>query len=265
MFFSQAGMDEMHPPTCAVHHPSPAASIYRPQCGLLLGYASQRWSLGCGRKSASRTGFDALASLPFPTPAPLPIGGSNPPLTKERGRTFRLVPNFLCGRLTMPSFRPPTFAVPPPISRGLHLSPAVRAPAWLRLAEMEPRLRAEIRCANRLRRSRVSAFSYSRAIADRKFESSRAKRPKRGPKDPLFWSAREDSNLRPHPPQGCALPGCATRREPFTLWVAAQWVKEAFESGWVRSGTPAACRADDAVPSRPLRWPRAFPSVKLPG
>ena len=78
MFFSQAGMDEMHPPTCAVHHPSHAASIYRPQCGLLLGYASQRWSLGCGRKFAARTGFDALASQPFPTPAPLPIGSSNP-------------------------------------------------------------------------------------------------------------------------------------------------------------------------------------------
>ncbi len=56
----------------------------------------------------------------------------------------------------------------------------------------------------------------------RRFESSRpdGSKHQKGPlsRAPLvFWSAREDSNLRPLPPQGSALPGCATRREPLTL------------------------------------------------
>jgi hypothetical protein len=29
----------------------------------------------------------------------------------------------------------------------------------------------------------------------------------------LIWSGRRDSNSGPHPPQGCALPGCATSRQ----------------------------------------------------
>ena len=41
-----------------------------------------------------------------------------------------------------------------------------------------------------------------------------------------FWSAREDSNLRPLPPQGSALPGCATRRESLTLVLVGAGVKE---------------------------------------
>src|SRR5262245_42095029 len=28
-----------------------------------------------------------------------------------------------------------------------------------------------------------------------------------------FWSGRRDSNSRPHAPQACALPGCATSRQ----------------------------------------------------
>ncbi len=107
------------------------------------------------------------------------------------------------------------------------------------------RLRAEIRFADRLRRSRASAFSYSRAVADRRFESSSyerkgthlSARPQLS-----VWSAREDSNLRPHPPQGCALPGCATRRESFTLRAGARFIK-------VRN--PEGCRAaDEGVPMR---------------
>ena len=49
-----------------------------------------------------------------------------------------------------------------------------------------------------------------------------------------YWSAREDSNFRPLPPQGSALPGCATRREPSTLRPKALRVKLAFRRG--RSG-----------------------------
>src|ERR1043165_2673074 len=31
----------------------------------------------------------------------------------------------------------------------------------------------------------------------------------------LIWSGRLDSNQRPHAPQACALPGCATSRQRF--------------------------------------------------
>src|SRR6266850_5837260 len=31
----------------------------------------------------------------------------------------------------------------------------------------------------------------------------------------LIWSGRRDSNSGPHPPQGCALPGCATSRQSY--------------------------------------------------
>ena len=31
----------------------------------------------------------------------------------------------------------------------------------------------------------------------------------------LYWSGREDSNLRPHHPQRCELPGCATARRLY--------------------------------------------------
>lgn len=37
-------------------------------------------------------------------------------------------------------------------------------------------------------------------------------RPRRD--DPHFLSGGQDSNLRPHAPQTCALPGCATTRKP---------------------------------------------------
>src|SRR5690349_13714797 len=34
---------------------------------------------------------------------------------------------------------------------------------------------------------------------------------------PPFWSGRLDSNQRPHAPQACALPGCATSRHIFSM------------------------------------------------
>src|SRR5262249_46326455 len=36
------------------------------------------------------------------------------------------------------------------------------------------------------------------------------------------WSGREDLNLRPHAPQACALPGCATSRRRANLASAIQ-------------------------------------------
>ena len=36
-----------------------------------------------------------------------------------------------------------------------------------------------------------------------------------GPK--IFWSGREDLNLRPHAPHACTLPGCATPRKKQVL------------------------------------------------
>ena len=103
----------------------------------------------------------------------------------------------------------------------------------------------------RLRRPRSRSDSAPRCLHDptRRFESSRNDRSKHQ-KGPLarallvFWSAREDSNLRPLPPQGSALPGCATRREPLTVervgvqvkvWVARTGVRTglARTSGWV--------------------------------
>ena len=46
---------------------------------------------------------------------------------------------------------------------------------------------------------------------------STRKRDPDGSRFLVIWSAREDSNLRPLPPQGSALPGCATRRELLTV------------------------------------------------
>ncbi len=45
-----------------------------------------------------------------------------------------------------------------------------------------------------------------------------------------YWSAREDSNFRPLPPQGSALPGCATRREHLILGPPTREVKNRIRS-----------------------------------
>src|SRR5881394_102549 len=46
-----------------------------------------------------------------------------------------------------------------------------------------------------------------------------------------FWSGRRDSNSRPHAPQACALPGCATSRQTdFKYGWKSCFVKRA---GWL--------------------------------
>src|SRR2546423_5719402 len=49
------------------------------------------------------------------------------------------------------------------------------------------------------------------------------------------WSGRLDSNQRPHAPQACALPGCATSRLPDLLSCQRTKVKRAAEDSSFRS------------------------------
>ena len=59
--------------------------------------------------------------------------------------------------------------------------------------------------------------SYRRGPREEKAASSREKAAEREK-----WSGREDSNLRPHGPEPCALPGCATPRGARTIpWPVA--------------------------------------------
>jgi hypothetical protein len=55
------------------------------------------------------------------------------------------------------------------------------------------------------------AFGIARTERSRRRQ--RAERQQAGAeRNANLWSGRLDSNQRPHPPQGCALPGCATSR-----------------------------------------------------
>jgi hypothetical protein len=40
-----------------------------------------------------------------------------------------------------------------------------------------------------------------------------------------YWSGREDSNLRPHGPEPCALPDCATPRKTELLIISYRFIE----------------------------------------
>jgi hypothetical protein len=66
------------------------------------------------------------------------------------------------------------------------------------------------------------------------------------------WSGRLDLNQRPHAPQACALPGCATSR-PRTAKIS---VSLAFEKGQDREEFFVQIEQNLLARFRKAKWPR---------
>src|SRR5450755_2296456 len=72
------------------------------------------------------------------------------------------------------------------------------------------------------------------------------------------WSGREDSNLRPHGPEPCALPGCATPRGTPTI-PSPRLVRKG--RGPVDSGLSV--RLEEEGPERPQGGTHGVPAADL--